>query len=91
MAFKNRPIIPRTRRFYEGGFQPVMTRRESALILGVRMNQLISLLWGESPALKITNDTSNYYLVIGKLQGHFSVLRLIKLNYLYVRRWGNWY
>ncbi|MCL7037075.1 hypothetical protein MKW94_027817 [Papaver nudicaule] len=35
-AFKTRPIIPRTRRFYEGGFQPVMTRREAALILGVR-------------------------------------------------------
>ncbi|KAJ7295309.1 hypothetical protein O6H91_Y198400 [Diphasiastrum complanatum] len=24
------------RRFYEGGFQPTMTRREAALILGVR-------------------------------------------------------
>ncbi|KAI3837425.1 hypothetical protein MKW92_002572 [Papaver armeniacum] len=35
-AFKTRPIIPRTRRFYEGGFQPVMTKREAALILGVR-------------------------------------------------------
>ncbi|MCL7042610.1 hypothetical protein MKW94_007001 [Papaver nudicaule] len=36
-AFKTRPIIPRTRRFYEGGFQPVMTRREAALILCVRI------------------------------------------------------
>ncbi|KAK9670218.1 hypothetical protein RND81_13G187000 [Saponaria officinalis] len=33
-AFKARP--PRLRRFYEGGFQPKMTRREAALILGVR-------------------------------------------------------
>ncbi|KAI5064170.1 hypothetical protein GOP47_0020840 [Adiantum capillus-veneris] len=32
-AFKTRPRI---RRFYEGGFQPTMTRREAALILGVR-------------------------------------------------------
>ncbi|KAL6998250.1 hypothetical protein U1Q18_008376 [Sarracenia purpurea var. burkii] len=33
-AFKARP--PRLRRFYEGGFQPAMTKREAALILGVR-------------------------------------------------------
>ncbi|XVE96752.1 hypothetical protein REPUB_Repub02eG0249800 [Reevesia pubescens] len=33
-AFKARP--PRMRRFYEGGFQASMTRREAALILGVR-------------------------------------------------------
>jgi DnaJ family protein C protein 19 len=26
------------RRFYEGGFQPTMTRREAALILGIREN-----------------------------------------------------
>ncbi|XP_031397127.1 mitochondrial import inner membrane translocase subunit TIM14-1 isoform X1 [Punica granatum] len=33
-AFKTRP--PKLRKFYEGGFQPVMTKREAALILGVR-------------------------------------------------------
>ncbi|CAL0321381.1 unnamed protein product [Lupinus luteus] len=33
-AFKARP--PTMRKFYEGGFQPTMTRREAALILGVR-------------------------------------------------------
>ncbi|XP_015965655.1 mitochondrial import inner membrane translocase subunit TIM14-1 [Arachis duranensis] len=33
-AFKARP--PRMRKFYEGGFQVTMTRREAALILGVR-------------------------------------------------------
>ncbi|CAO2816474.1 unnamed protein product [Amaranthus hypochondriacus] len=33
-SFKSRP--PKPRRFYEGGFQPKMTRREAALILGVR-------------------------------------------------------
>lgn len=32
-AYKARPKI---RRFYEGGFQQKMTRREAALILGVR-------------------------------------------------------
>ncbi|KAL0822952.1 hypothetical protein Bca101_046629 [Brassica carinata] len=36
-AFKARPSIPRIRRFYEGGFQASMTRREAALILGVRL------------------------------------------------------
>ncbi|CAN8257316.1 unnamed protein product [Cochlearia groenlandica] len=35
-AFKSRPRMPRMRRFYEGGFQGAMTRREAALILGVR-------------------------------------------------------
>ncbi|KAL6987434.1 hypothetical protein U1Q18_013182 [Sarracenia purpurea var. burkii] len=34
-AFKARP--PRMRKFYEGGFQPTMTKREAALILGVRV------------------------------------------------------
>ncbi|KAG0558125.1 hypothetical protein M758_10G005400 [Ceratodon purpureus] len=35
-AYKARPATARMRKFYEGGFQPVMTRREAALILGVR-------------------------------------------------------
>ncbi|CDY24370.1 BnaA07g02950D [Brassica napus] len=35
-AFKARPIVPRMRMFYEGGFQAALTRREAALILGVR-------------------------------------------------------
>ncbi|KAF8042422.1 hypothetical protein BT93_A0913 [Corymbia citriodora subsp. variegata] len=35
-AFKARPPTARMRRFYDGGFQPTMTRREAALILNVR-------------------------------------------------------
>ncbi|XP_047968617.1 mitochondrial import inner membrane translocase subunit TIM14-1-like [Salvia hispanica] len=35
-AFKSRPPTARMRKFYEGGFQPKMTRREASLILGVR-------------------------------------------------------
>ncbi|CAH1452163.1 mitochondrial import inner membrane translocase subunit TIM14-3 [Lactuca sativa] len=36
-AFKARPASPAAfRKFYQGGFQPQMTRREAALILGVR-------------------------------------------------------
>lgn len=35
-AYKARPASQRLRKFYEGGFQPVMTRREAALVLGVR-------------------------------------------------------
>ncbi|XP_075477655.1 mitochondrial import inner membrane translocase subunit TIM14-3-like isoform X1 [Primulina tabacum] len=35
-AFKARPPTVRMRKFYEGGFQSKMTRREAALILGVR-------------------------------------------------------
>jgi len=35
-AYKARPPTPRFRKFYEGGFQPTMNRREAALILGIR-------------------------------------------------------
>ncbi|TQE03815.1 hypothetical protein C1H46_010622 [Malus baccata] len=35
-AFKTRPPKARMRKFYEGGFQPTMTKREAALILGIR-------------------------------------------------------
>ncbi|KAI4342600.1 hypothetical protein MLD38_027209 [Melastoma candidum] len=35
-AFKAR--LPKMRRFYEGGFQASMTKREAALILGVRLS-----------------------------------------------------
>ncbi|KAF3790305.1 Mitochondrial import inner membrane translocase subunit [Nymphaea thermarum] len=35
-AYKARPPAARMRRFYEGGFQSTMTRREAALILGIR-------------------------------------------------------
>ncbi|GLT92420.1 hypothetical protein SLE2022_102590 [Rubroshorea leprosula] len=35
-AFKARPPMARVRKFYDGGFQSTMTRREAALILGVR-------------------------------------------------------
>ncbi|KAL7082765.1 hypothetical protein ACP275_14G122100 [Erythranthe tilingii] len=35
-AIKARPPKARMRKFYEGGFQQTMTRREAALILGVR-------------------------------------------------------
>ncbi|XP_042423716.1 mitochondrial import inner membrane translocase subunit TIM14-3-like [Zingiber officinale] len=35
-AFKARPIVPRVRRFYPGGFEQQMTKREASLILGVR-------------------------------------------------------
>ncbi|KAJ6881648.1 hypothetical protein NC651_028290 [Populus alba x Populus x berolinensis] len=34
-AFKARPVVPRVQRFYKGGFEQKMTRREAALILGV--------------------------------------------------------
>jgi|UniRef100_A0ACD5TRU9 DnaJ family protein C protein 19 len=37
-AYKARPIVPRMRKFYEGGFQATMTRREAGLILGIREN-----------------------------------------------------
>ncbi|KAG2545500.1 hypothetical protein PVAP13_9KG315393 [Panicum virgatum] len=35
-TFRTRAAMPRVRRFYPGGFQGEMNRREAALILGVR-------------------------------------------------------
>ncbi|XP_011624522.1 mitochondrial import inner membrane translocase subunit TIM14-1 [Amborella trichopoda] len=35
-AFRARPVAPRMRKFFDGGFQQTMTRREAALILGIR-------------------------------------------------------
>lgn len=35
-AWQTFKAAPRVRRFYPGGFEQVMTRREAALILGVR-------------------------------------------------------
>ncbi|PIN25516.1 Molecular chaperone (DnaJ superfamily) [Handroanthus impetiginosus] len=40
-AFKARPAVPLARRFYPGGFEQVMTRREAALILGVREHTVV--------------------------------------------------
>ncbi|WCJ19393.1 Mitochondrial import inner membrane translocase subunit TIM14 [Euphorbia peplus] len=37
-SIKSRPPKPKLRKFYDGGFQPQMTRREAALILGIREN-----------------------------------------------------
>ncbi|OIT01311.1 mitochondrial import inner membrane translocase subunit tim14-1 [Nicotiana attenuata] len=47
-AFKARPPTARMRKFYEGGFQPKMNRREAALILGVRYVILTSTFNRES-------------------------------------------
>ncbi|XP_021897884.1 mitochondrial import inner membrane translocase subunit TIM14-1-like isoform X2 [Carica papaya] len=44
-AFKTRQPKPRLRKFYEGGFQPTMTKREAALILGVRVMENIKKGW----------------------------------------------
>ncbi|KAG9155461.1 hypothetical protein Leryth_009891 [Lithospermum erythrorhizon] len=43
-AFKARPPTARLRKFYEGGFQPKMTRREAALILGIKESTPIDKL-----------------------------------------------
>ncbi|KAJ4951816.1 hypothetical protein NE237_028648 [Protea cynaroides] len=33
------PPTPMIRKFYDGGFQPTMTKREAALILGIKENE----------------------------------------------------
>ncbi|WMV52051.1 hypothetical protein MTR67_045436 [Solanum verrucosum] len=52
-AFKARPPTARMRKFYEGGFLPKMTRREAALILGVRVNKVSVLVKELAPVADI--------------------------------------
>ncbi|KAK6942847.1 hypothetical protein RJ641_028228 [Dillenia turbinata] len=52
-TFKARP--PRIRKFYEGGFQPTMTRREAALILGVREGTKIEQIKEAHRKVMMTN------------------------------------
>ncbi|KAK9088600.1 hypothetical protein Scep_027682 [Stephania cephalantha] len=63
-AFKARPHI---RRFYYGGFEPVMTRREAALILGVRERAAMEKIKEAHRRVMIANHPDrggNNYLAI---------------------------
>ncbi|XP_037497704.1 mitochondrial import inner membrane translocase subunit TIM14-1 isoform X2 [Jatropha curcas] len=43
-AFKARPPTAKLRRFYDGGFYSVMTKREAALILGIRESTPVDMV-----------------------------------------------
>ncbi|GAV73407.1 DnaJ domain-containing protein [Cephalotus follicularis] len=68
-AFKARPAIPRARRFYHGGFEQVMTRREAALILGVRENAVMEKIKEAHRRVMVANhpDAGGSHYVASKI------------------------
>ncbi|ONK64933.1 uncharacterized protein A4U43_C07F31610 [Asparagus officinalis] len=85
-AFKARPVVPRMRKFYPGGFEREMTRREAALILGVREHAAIEKIREAHRRVMVANHPdsggSHYLaskvnqakdLLTGKLKGGSSV------------------
>ncbi|KAF6142116.1 hypothetical protein GIB67_037034 [Kingdonia uniflora] len=65
-AFKARPVLPRLVRFYPGGFQEIMTRREAALILGVRERDVMEKIKSAHRRVSLANhpdrDGSEYLI-----------------------------
>ncbi|XP_008806689.2 mitochondrial import inner membrane translocase subunit TIM14-3-like [Phoenix dactylifera] len=85
-AFKARPAVPRARKFYPGGFEREMTRREAALILGVREHAALEKIKEAHRRLMLANhpdSRGSHYLaskineakdiLIGKQKGGSSV------------------
>lgn len=81
-AFKARPVVPRIRNFYVGGFEREMTRREAALILGVREQSAIEKIKEAHRRVMVANHPDgggSHYLaskineakemLIGRLKG----------------------
>ncbi|KAL3614027.1 hypothetical protein CASFOL_042101 [Castilleja foliolosa] len=68
-VFKSRPATVRMRKFYEGGFQPKMTRREAALILGVRESTPIDKMREAHRRVMIANhpDAGGSHYVASKI------------------------
>ncbi|KAL3621283.1 hypothetical protein CASFOL_036195 [Castilleja foliolosa] len=68
-TFKARPPTVRMRKFYEGGFQPKMTRREAALILGVRESTPIDKIREAHRRVMIANhpDAGGSHYVASKI------------------------
>ncbi|WOG91257.1 hypothetical protein DCAR_0310505 [Daucus carota subsp. sativus] len=96
-AFKARP--PRLRRFYGGGFQSTMTRREAALILGVRERTLTDKVREAQRRLMIANhpDAGCSHYLASKIpaflisDGQFLMIRrvhVISLMLLYYQDSG---
>ncbi|XP_020095361.1 mitochondrial import inner membrane translocase subunit TIM14-3-like [Ananas comosus] len=85
-AFGGRAAVPRVRRFYPGGFERQMTRREAALILGIREHAAMEKIKEAHRRVMIANHPDaggSHYLaskineakdvLVGKVKGGASV------------------
>lgn len=75
-AFKARPSVPHIRRFYEGGFQHSMTRREAALILGVREHAMMEKIKEAHRRVMVANhpDSGGSHYLASKINEAKDVL-----------------
>lgn len=75
-AFRARPLVPRTRRFYPGGFEHTMTRREAALILGVREHAVLEKIKEAHRRVMVANhpDSGGSHYLASKINEAKDVL-----------------
>ncbi|KAK4794343.1 hypothetical protein SAY86_012337 [Trapa natans] len=68
-AFKARPPVPRMSRFHLGGFQPVMTRREAALVLDIKENAAMDKIKEAHRRVMVANhpDTGGSHYLASKI------------------------
>ncbi|NP_001148450.1 mitochondrial import inner membrane translocase subunit TIM14 [Zea mays] len=68
-AFRTQAAMPRVRRFYPGGFQGEMNRREAALILGVRERATVDKIKEAHRRVMVANhpDAGGSHYVASKI------------------------
>ncbi|KAF8407527.1 hypothetical protein HHK36_006661 [Tetracentron sinense] len=75
-AFKTCPSVPRGRRFYEGGFEKGMTKREAALILGIREHAVMEKIKEAHRRVMVANhpDSGGSHYLASKINEAKDVL-----------------
>ncbi|XP_009797013.1 mitochondrial import inner membrane translocase subunit TIM14-3 [Nicotiana tabacum] len=68
-AWQTFKAAPRVRRFYHGGFEQVMTRREAALILGVRESAVLEKIKEAHRRVMVANhpDAGGSHYIASKI------------------------
>ncbi|KAJ8563316.1 hypothetical protein K7X08_031768 [Anisodus acutangulus] len=75
-AWQTFKAAPRVRRFYPGGFERAMTRREAALILGVRESAVLQKIKEAHRRVMVANhpDTGGSHYLASKINEAKDVL-----------------
>ncbi|XP_066332542.1 mitochondrial import inner membrane translocase subunit TIM14-3-like [Miscanthus floridulus] len=75
-VFRTQAAMPRVRRFYPGGFQGEMNRREAALILGVRERATVDKIKEAHKRVMVANhpDAGGSHYVASKINGAKDIL-----------------
>uniref|UniRef100_A0A6N2KB34 J domain-containing protein n=1 Tax=Salix viminalis TaxID=40686 RepID=A0A6N2KB34_SALVM len=95
-AFKARPVVPRVKRFYNGGFEQEMTRREAALILGVRESAVIDKIKEAHRRVMVANhpDAGGSHYLASKINeakelmvGKTKLAVTVRIKFQFPPRW----